>query len=102
MADYIPELAKANREEIGIFVATAEGDYYAGDWDKPFTIQSIVKPIFLMLTAIDNGIDFVKAHVGVEATGKPFNAIDYAEPLFAERTYQSHGQHRRYRSLRPG
>lgn len=81
VADYIPELAKANREEIGIFVATAEGDYYAGDWDKPFTIQSIVKPIFLMLTAIDNGIDFVKAHVGVEATGKPFNAIDYAEPL---------------------
>ena len=27
VADYIPELAKANREEIGIFVATAEGDY---------------------------------------------------------------------------
>ena len=23
----------------------------------------------------------VKQHVGVEATGKPFNAIDYAEPL---------------------
>ncbi len=81
VANYIPELAKANREEIGIFVRAAEGDFYAGDWDKPFTIQSIVKPIFLMLAAIDNGIDFVKAHVGVEATGKPFNAIDYAEPL---------------------
>ena len=81
VANYIPELAKANREEIGIFVRAAEGDFYAGDWDKPFTIQSIVKPIFLMLAAIDNGIDFVKGHVGVEATGKPFNAIDYAEPL---------------------
>lgn len=81
VASYIPELAKANREEIGVYVATAEGDYFAGDWDKSFTIQSIAKPIFLMLAAVDNGIDFVKAHVGVEATGKPFNAIDYAEPL---------------------
>lgn len=81
VASYIPELAKADRGEIGIFITTAERDYFAGDWDKAFTIQSIAKPIFLMLAAIDNGIDFVKAHVGVEATGKPFNAIDYAEPL---------------------
>ena len=34
-----------------------------------------------MLAVQDNGIDFIKNHVGVEATGKPFNAIDYAEPL---------------------
>lgn len=81
VASYIPELAKADRGEIGIFITTSESDYFAGDWDKAFTIQSIAKPIFLMLAAIDNGIDFVKAHVGVEATGKPFNAIDYAEPL---------------------
>lgn len=81
VASYIPELSKANREEIGIYVATKDGDFSAGDWEKTFTIQSIVKTIFLMLAAKDNGIDFVKAHVGVEATGKPFNAIDYAEPL---------------------
>lgn len=81
VASYIPELSKANREEIGIYVATEDGDFCAGDWEKTFTIQSIVKTIFLMLAAKDNGIDFVKAHVGVEATGKPFNAIDYAEPL---------------------
>ena len=81
VASYIPELAKANRNEIGIYVATKDKDYFAGDWDKSFTIQSIAKPIFLMLAAVDNGIDYVKAHVGVEATGKPFNAIDYAEPL---------------------
>lgn len=81
VASYIPELAKANREDIGIYVSTRGGDYYAGDWDKQFTIQSIVKTIFLMLAAMDHGIDYVKEHVGVEATGKPFNAIDYAEPL---------------------
>ena len=81
VASYIPELAKADPNQIGIYVCTQEEDYFAGDWDKEFTIQSIAKPIFLMLAAIDNGIDFVKEHVGVEATGKPFNAIDYAEPL---------------------
>ncbi len=79
VASYIPELAKADREKIGIYVATQDGDYFAGDWDKRFTIQSIVKTIFLMLAAEDNGIGVVKSHVGVEATGKPFNAIDYAD-----------------------
>lgn len=79
VASYIPELAKADREKIGIYVSTNAGDCFAGDWDKKFTIQSIVKTIFLMLAAMDNGIDVVKAHVGVEATGKPFNAIDYAD-----------------------
>jgi len=79
VASYIPELAKANREELGIYVATDHGEFFAGDWDKTFTIQSIVKTIFLMLAAQDNGIQYVKEHVGVEATGKPFNAIDYAE-----------------------
>lgn len=81
VASYIPELAKADREKIGIYVAANENDYFAGDWEQSFTIQSIVKPIFLMLAAMDNGISVVKAHVGVEATGKPFNAIDYGDSV---------------------
>ena len=81
VASYIPELAKADNEKIGIYVASNEGEYFAGDWDKNFTIQSIAKTIFLMLAAIDNGIDVVKSHVGVEATGKPFNAIDYGDSV---------------------
>ncbi|MGF6376595.1 glutaminase [Clostridiales Family XIII bacterium PM5-7] len=81
VANYIPELAKANREDIGVYVAMEGEAYYAGDWEKEFSIQSICKPILLLLATMDNGIDFVKAHMGVEATGKPFNAIDYAEPL---------------------
>ncbi len=79
VADYIPELAKADRNQLGIYVATPDGEYFAGDWQQQFTIQSIVKTIFLTLAAQDNGIEYVKSQVGVEATGKPFNAIDYAE-----------------------
>lgn len=81
LADYIPELAKADRRDIGVCVTTSEGAFAAGDARKAFTIQSIAKPVFLALATMDNGIAEVKAHVGVEATGKPFNAIDYAEPL---------------------
>lgn len=81
VASYIPELAKADKEKIGIYVAANEGVYFAGDWEQHFTIQSISKVVFLMLAAIDNGIDVIKSHVGVEATGKPFNAIDYGDSV---------------------
>lgn len=82
VANYIPELAKAETTDLGVYIIDKDGgDYFAGEYDKTFTIQSICKTIFLSLAAMDHGIEFIKNHVGVEATGKPFNAIDYAEPL---------------------
>jgi glutaminase len=45
VAEYIPELAKADPEDFGIVIATVDGRIYSiGDWDKTFTIQSISKP----------------------------------------------------------
>jgi glutaminase len=45
VADYIPELAKANPEAFGLVLATVDGRIYAvGDVDCSFTIQSISKP----------------------------------------------------------
>ena len=80
LADYIPELTKANPDDFGIYMIRNDGVISkAGDYNKHFTIQSIVKPIFLLQALIDNGIDYVKNHVGVEATGKPFDAINYSE-----------------------
>ena len=44
MADYIPELAKANPDHFGFAVATAHGRLYQfGDAEKRFTIQSVSK-----------------------------------------------------------
>ena len=78
LADYIPELAKANPDDFGICIIGNDKVYStAGVYRKQFTIQSIVKPILLLLALIDNGIDCVKNHIGVEATGKPFDAINY-------------------------
>lgn len=80
LANYIPELAKANPNNFGIYIVSRDGRAnWAGDCKKPFTIQSIVKPILLLLALMDNGIDTVRAHVGVEATGKPFDAINYTD-----------------------
>ena len=80
LANYIPELAKANHEDFGIYIISSDKRASkTGDYQKPFTIQSIVKPILLLLALMDNGIDRVKEHVGVEATGKPFDAINYSD-----------------------
>lgn len=86
LADYIPELTKANPDDLGIYIISEDKRVSkAGDYDKKFTIQSIIKPILLLQALLDNGIDYVKSRVGVEATGKPFDAINYNDQtLFSE------------------
>lgn len=80
VASYIPELAKADPADFGIAILSSDGRFSrAGDCHKRFTIQSIVKPVLLLQALLDNGIEYVRAHVGVEATGKPFDAINYTE-----------------------
>ncbi len=80
VADYIPELAKGNPEALGVYVIGSEGKHsWAGDCRQKFTIQSVVKPILLLQALLDNGPDLVQKRVGVEATGKPFDAINAGE-----------------------
>ena len=77
VATYIPDLAKADPGDFGVCVLSSDGRrYHAGDYKKRFTIQSVVKPMLLLLALMDNGEDYVRARVGVEATGKPFDAIN--------------------------
>ena len=80
VADYIPELAKGNPEALGIYIIGSEGKRsWAGDCRQTFTIQSIVKPILVLQALLDNGAEFVMNRVGVEATGKPFDAINSSD-----------------------
>ena len=80
VATYIPELAKGDPSQLGIYVLRSDGHHYqAGDWSARFTIQSVVKPILLLLALMDNGEACVRARVGVEATGKPFDAINVTD-----------------------
>ena len=76
VASYIPELSKANGEALGICVTTLDGEeFFAGDYETKFTIQSISKVVTLMLAIIDNGIDYVFSKVGMEPTEAAFNSI---------------------------
>lgn len=79
VASYIPELSDVNKNQLGICVISDKGVNNIGDFDARFTIQSIVKPFILMLALMDNGIEKVSATVGVEATGKPFDAFNYSD-----------------------
>lgn len=80
VANYIPELAKADISEFGICVISDNNTVnFAGDYKKGFTMQSIIKPIILLLALMDRGEDKVRELVGVEATGKPFDAFNYSD-----------------------
>jgi glutaminase len=76
VADYIPELKKANPDHFGISLATIDGHVYeAGDSAVPFTIQSISKPFVFALALQTLGVDQVEAVIGVEPSGDAFNSI---------------------------
>lgn len=76
VANYIPELGKSDPSQLGICVRTLDGDLFcAGDHDVPFTIQSVSKPLVLLLALMDQGEEKVFRKVGMEPTGDPFNSM---------------------------
>jgi glutaminase len=76
VADYIPELARADADSFGICIATHDGFIYeVGDTGQHFTLQSISKPLTYGLALEESGEDAVLAKIGVEPSGDAFNAI---------------------------
>lgn len=76
LASYIPALLKADINDLGIAIVNLDGnEYFAGNCDKKFTIQSISKIISLIIALQDNGIEDVLKKVDVEPTGEGFNSI---------------------------
>jgi glutaminase len=76
VADYIPELGKADPDHFGISLATLDGHVYeVGDTRVPFTIQSMSKPFVFALALDTLGAARVESAIGVEPSGDPFNSI---------------------------
>src|SRR5436190_5162807 len=76
VADYIPELCKADPDHFGISLATLDGHVYeVGDTSVPFTIQSISKAFVFALALDTLGAQKVESVIGVEPSGDPFNSI---------------------------
>ena len=75
-ASYIPELARADSDLLGVAIATLTGDVHtAGDTDVDFTIQSISKPFVHALALRDRGLQGVLDRIDVEPSGEAFNEL---------------------------
>jgi glutaminase len=76
LADYIPELTRADPHHFGIVVVTADGQRYGvGDVEVPFTIQSVSKAFTYGMVLDEHGPAAVEKRVGVEPSGEAFNSI---------------------------
>ena len=76
VANYIPELSKADPAHFGAAIATIDGHIYeVGDALFPFTIQSVSKAFVFGLALDLLGEDRVTSSVGVEPSGEAFNSI---------------------------
>lgn len=74
VANYIPELARADSNAFGIAVADAKGTVAAGNSEQPFSIQSVSK-VFTLTMALGKVGDKLWHRVGREPSGSPFNSI---------------------------
>jgi glutaminase len=75
-AQHYPALARAPRHTFGLCVADVAGACYtAGDADHPFTLMSVCKPFTFALVCQALGAEEVRAKVGLNATGLPFNSV---------------------------
>ena len=76
VADYIPELQRADPAHFGVALVTIDGHIYeVGDSAVPFTIQSVSKAFVFALALEMVGEERVAAAIGVEPSGEAFNSI---------------------------
>lgn len=72
---YIPELAKVDPDQYGIYLQTLEGEGIGiGDYQIPFSIQSISK-VFTLAMGFSILKETLWERIGVEPSGNPFNSI---------------------------
>ena len=64
VASYIPALAQADPNSLGIYILDRNGlSSHDGESRTRFTIQSIIKPILLLQALMDNGETYVRSRL---------------------------------------
>ncbi|MBM7624852.1 glutaminase [Sporohalobacter salinus] len=82
VARYIPALTRADPRKVGISILNINGESFnVGDYQTKFSIQSLSKIVTLILALLDNGKRAVFNKVGMEPSGKSFNAIESMNEL---------------------
>ncbi|GHB34454.1 glutaminase [Mongoliitalea lutea] len=79
VATYIPELASVDPNQFGIALVDLEGNVYGvGDYEVPFSIQSISK-VHTLTMVFHVFKSKLWSRVNVEPSGNPFNSIAQLE-----------------------
>ena len=79
VASYIPELANIDKHNFGVHLRTIDGnDYGVGDFEQPFSIQSISKVLALSKAMAITG-EVIWERIDVEPSGNPFNYLSLLE-----------------------
>ncbi len=79
VANYIPELARVNPDQFGIALVDLNGNVYGvGDYQVPFSIQSISK-VHTLTMVFHKFNSQLWSRVNVEPSGNPFNSIAQLE-----------------------
>ncbi|UAB80670.1 glutaminase [Marixanthomonas sp. SCSIO 43207] len=79
VASYIPELSTVHEDNFGMYLNMVNGEKYgSGDWDKPFSIQSISK-VLTLSRAVPLVGNKIFERVDVEPSGNPFNHMSLLE-----------------------
>jgi len=77
VADYIPQLARANPDHWGVSICTVDGQRHAvGDVNVPFCLQSCSKPLTYAIAISDSTPEVVHRYVGQEPSGRSFNFLE--------------------------
>jgi len=79
-ADYIPFLASVPSNLFGLAVVTVDGEVFEqGDSRFEFAIESISKVLTLCAAIEEVGPEELRAKIGAEPTGMPFNSVTALE-----------------------
>ena len=79
VASYIPELSKQRSDRFGIHIQHIDGrTFQIGDWNVPFSIQSISK-VLALSKAIAFEDNLIWKRMDVEPSGNPFNHLSLLE-----------------------
>lgn len=74
-AEYIPALASVDPRQFGMALVDLDGAVHGvGDWQVPFSTQSVTK-VFALALALAEGGAGLWERVGREPSGNPFNSL---------------------------